>query len=123
MFSKLSLATVLASAFLAAATHTTTTVTTTPKPTSTTPASQCNTGSMQCCNSVQSSDSAGVAAIAALLGVVIQGVAVPVGLTCSPINAAGIGSGGACTAQPVCCSNNNFNGVIVIGCTPINIGL
>ncbi|KAH8822407.1 hypothetical protein DL96DRAFT_1714726 [Flagelloscypha sp. PMI_526] len=43
-----------------------------------------------------------------------------VGLDCSPINVIGNG-GNSCSSQPVCCSNNKFNGVIVIGCTPITI--
>ncbi|KAH8822417.1 hypothetical protein DL96DRAFT_1560024 [Flagelloscypha sp. PMI_526] len=47
---------------------------------------------------------------------------VAVGLTCSPINIIGIGSN-SCSSQPVCCSDNNFNGVIAIGCSPININL
>ncbi|GLB41322.1 putative acetyltransferase (GNAT) domain containing protein [Lyophyllum shimeji] len=123
MFSRLAIFAALASAFLAVTAHHagTTTVTTTPKPTSTAPANQCNTGEMQCCNSVQSSDSDAVTALAASLGVVIQGVSVPVGITCTPINVLGIGAGGQCTAQTVCCSNNEFHGVIAIGCTPINL--
>ncbi|EJD01684.1 fungal hydrophobin [Fomitiporia mediterranea MF3/22] len=102
---------------------TTSTVTVTaPASTSTQPASQCNTGDLQCCNSVQSSDSSGLAGLLSLLGVVLQGVAVPVGLTCDPISVIGLGSN-SCSAQPVCCSNNNFNGVIALGCTPVNLNL
>lgn len=107
---------------------------------------QCNTGEIHCCNSVQSSSSpAGLAALASVGAAV--GINVPVGLTCSPLSVVGLGSGSswyvfppsliyviswmellptfACdsTQQPVCCNGNNFNGLVVIGCTPINIGL
>ncbi|PAV22587.1 hydrophobin [Pyrrhoderma noxium] len=84
---------------------------------------QCNTGPVQCCQSVQDSGSGGlVSTLLGLLGVVLDGVNVPIGLTCSPISVIGLG-GNSCTAQPVCCDNNSFNGLIAIGCTPINIGL
>ncbi|THV02185.1 fungal hydrophobin [Dendrothele bispora CBS 962.96] len=86
------------------------------------PASQCNTGDLQCCNSVQSSDNKSLAGLLGLLGVVLGGVAVPIGLTCDPISVIGIG-GNSCSAQPVCCSNNNFNGVVAVGCTPVNLNL
>ncbi|KAF9005092.1 fungal hydrophobin-domain-containing protein [Cyathus striatus] len=101
----------------------TTTVTFTAPPTTTTIApSQCNTGSIQCCDSVQSASSSAVSSLLGLLGVVIQDLTVLVGITCSPLSIVGIG-GNSCTAQPVCCENNSFNGLIAIGCTPININL
>ncbi|KAL0948208.1 hypothetical protein HGRIS_010815 [Hohenbuehelia grisea] len=110
-------------ALLAAATGTpasTTTVTVTS--TQTVPASQCNTGKLQCCNSLERADSTVVGLLLGLLGVVIQGVEALVGITCSPIDILGIGQN-SCHAQPVCCQNNNFHGIIAIGCVPINISL
>ncbi|KAH8109101.1 hydrophobin, partial [Phellopilus nigrolimitatus] len=82
----------------------------------------CDTGSLQCCQSVQSAGSPSAANLLGLLGVVAQGVDVPVGITCSPISVIGVG-GDSCTADPVCCENNTFNGVVALGCTPINVGL
>ncbi|ETW76644.1 fungal hydrophobin [Heterobasidion irregulare TC 32-1] len=87
------------------------------------PASQCNTGDLQCCNTVENADSPSAAALLGLLGVVVQGLDVLVGLTCTPITVIGVGSGANCVQQPVCCENNNFNGLINIGCTPVNLGL
>ncbi|KAF9528322.1 fungal hydrophobin-domain-containing protein [Crepidotus variabilis] len=84
------------------------------------PTSQCNTGSIQCCNSVQSANSFAAAGLLALLGIVVQDVTAQVGLTCSPIDVIGIGSN-SCSSQPVCCENNSFNGVVAIGCSPINL--
>ncbi|KAF8063362.1 POH2 hydrophobin [Lyophyllum atratum] len=88
----------------------------------TTPASQCNTGPIQCCNSVQSASAPAVALLAGLLGIVISDITALVGLTCTPITVIG-GSGNSCSAQPVCCTNNDFDGLIVIGCSPVNINL
>nr|CAA12392.1 POH2 hydrophobin [Pleurotus ostreatus]CAA74987.1 hydrophobin [Pleurotus ostreatus] len=103
-------------------TTTTVTVTAPAHPTATAPASECKTGPVQCCNSVQSSKSPAASLLLGLLGIVLQGVAVPVGLTCNPITVIGVG-GNSCSAQTVCCENNNFSGLIAIGCTPINLSL
>lgn len=52
--------------------------------------SQCNTGPIQCCNSIQSADSPSAAALLGLLGVVLQDITTQVGLTCSPVTALGV---------------------------------
>ncbi|KAF8871121.1 fungal hydrophobin-domain-containing protein [Infundibulicybe gibba] len=126
MLSRISFVTLSALAVLATATNhpvTTTVTVTAPAPTGTSiPASQCNVSGLQCCNSVGAANSSAVSGILALLGVVVQDVTALVGVTCSPITAAGI-AGNQCSAQPVCCSNNDFHGVVAIGCTPINVNL
>ncbi|RXW17269.1 hypothetical protein EST38_g8586 [Candolleomyces aberdarensis] len=86
------------------------------------PPSQCNTGPIQCCNSVQAAGAPAVSTLFALLGIVVQDVNIPVGVTCSPISVIGL-PGNSCSAQTVCCENNTFNGVVAIGCTPVNINL
>ncbi|KLO09587.1 fungal hydrophobin [Schizopora paradoxa] len=96
---------------------TTTTVTATP-----TPVNQCNVGSLQCCDSVQSASSGIVQTLLKLLGIVLGDITGEVGLTCSPITGIGL-SGDDCNASPVCCTGNSFNGIIVVGCSPININL
>ncbi|KAF8884852.1 fungal hydrophobin-domain-containing protein, partial [Infundibulicybe gibba] len=93
--------------------------------TPTTPASQCNTGGLQCCNSSQESSNAdlGLTSLLGLLGVVVGALTWSSGgVTCSPISAIGLG-GNSCSAQPVCCSNNSFNGIVALGCTPVNLNL
>ncbi|KAJ3575665.1 hypothetical protein NP233_g942 [Leucocoprinus birnbaumii] len=82
---------------------------------------QCNTGPIQCCNQVTKASSGPASLIARLLGLVLDGDLL-VGLTCSPLSVIGIG-GNSCSSQPVCCQNNSFNGLIAIGCSPININL
>ncbi|KAF9483032.1 fungal hydrophobin [Pholiota conissans] len=83
---------------------------------------QCNTGSLQCCSSVQSASSSLVAVLLGLLGVVAGDLTGQVGVTCSPITVVGA-SGTSCSEQPVCCTGNTFNGVIATGCTPVNINV
>ncbi|KAI8970910.1 fungal hydrophobin [Trametes punicea] len=83
-------------------------------------AQNCNTGPVQCCNSVESSTSAAGSAILSLLGVVLQDVTTTIGLGCSPISAVGLGSS-TCSANAVCCQNNNVGGLISIGCLPVEL--
>ena len=42
-----------------------------------------------------------------LLGIVLQNLDVPVGLECSPITVVGVGAGNQCSANTVCCQNND----------------
>ncbi|PPQ69547.1 hypothetical protein CVT25_000864 [Psilocybe cyanescens] len=86
------------------------------------PASQCNTGGLQCCNSTGHSNEASISKLLGLLGVVVQDVTALIGVNCSPISVIGVG-GNSCTAQPVCCTNNSFNGVIALGCSPVDLNL
>ncbi|KAF9528745.1 hydrophobin [Crepidotus variabilis] len=80
----------------------------------------CNTGPVQCCNTVKNSDTQTVNFIKEVFGVnaPITGM---VGLQCSPISVIGAGSGANCGTQPVCCTGNHFEGGIAVGCNPINI--
>ncbi|KAK0184197.1 hydrophobin-251 [Armillaria mellea] len=82
----------------------------------------CATGTTQCCDSVQSPTSSAVQTLLGALGIPIGDVTANVGVTCSPISVIGV-DGTSCSNQVVCCQNNNFNGVVALGCTPINVGL
>jgi hypothetical protein len=79
----------------------------------------CNGGTIQCCNSVTNANSSVRKAIEDLLGLVVA-PNVAVGLTCTPLSAVGLSSG-TCSQQSVCCEDNSFNGVVAVGCSPINI--
>ncbi|EIW79624.1 fungal hydrophobin [Coniophora puteana RWD-64-598 SS2] len=82
----------------------------------------CNTGPVQCCNSVHKADESIVQKLLDLLG--LSGIPgdTQVGMNCSPVSVIGSG-GGQCNQEPVCCENNNFSGLINLGCSPININL
>ncbi|KAE9407593.1 fungal hydrophobin [Gymnopus androsaceus JB14] len=84
------------------------------------PASSCNTGPVQCCNTVEPASSASAAKVLALLGIVLQDLTVDVGLTCDPITVIGVGSG-SCSAQAVCCQDNSHGTLISIGCVPVTL--
>ncbi|KAI0350778.1 fungal hydrophobin [Trametes cingulata] len=81
-------------------------------------AGSCSTGELQCCQSVESADSAAVAPILHALGVVLQDLNVPVGLSCSGITGVGVGGSDSCSANTVCCDDNSFGGLLAIGCLP-----
>ncbi|KAL1743845.1 hydrophobin [Schizophyllum fasciatum] len=81
----------------------------------------CSTGTVWCCNNTTTTDDASIQGLLAAVGAQVGGITGKVGLTCSPITAIGVGSGAQCSAQSVCCSNVYQNGLVNVGCTPINI--
>ncbi|KAI0643539.1 fungal hydrophobin [Trametes meyenii] len=93
----------------------------TPTPGGAPGAGSCSTGPIQCCESVERAGSADAANILKSIGVVVQDVNAMVGLTCTPINVVGVGSGSSCSANAVCCENNSFGGLISIGCAPVTL--
>ncbi|KAL4068477.1 hydrophobin [Scleroderma yunnanense] len=82
----------------------------------------CSNGSISCCQQTQEASTFFNQLLAgnvlANVGASVSGL---VGLQCSPITAVGLGSGCQANQQSVCCDKNNFNGLINVGCTPINI--
>ncbi|KAI0371977.1 fungal hydrophobin [Pilatotrama ljubarskyi] len=73
--------------------------------------SQCNTGSIQCCNSVQSTSSKDAGTLLDLLGLVVGPVDTLVGINCTPIPILGVAEGASCKQQP--------GSLISLGCAPI----
>ncbi|KAJ7449488.1 hydrophobin [Mycena galericulata] len=73
----------------------------------------------QCCDSVVSSSSTAASAVAALLGLDLTGLDVPVGLSCSPITVIGNNCGGT---EVVCdAPEESFGSLIAINCIPITL--
>ncbi|KAJ7612627.1 hydrophobin 2 [Roridomyces roridus] len=108
MFSKLSILTTSVLITLAAASPWTTTISSVPPPTSD-----------QCCSSVESSKTSAASAVLALLGIDLNGLDVPVGLSCSPITVIGNNCGGTqvtCDAPAA-----EWNNLIAINCIPITL--
>ncbi|KIY44716.1 fungal hydrophobin [Fistulina hepatica ATCC 64428] len=102
---------------------TTTVTVTAPGSTATSiPASDCSVSNTQCCDTVTTTSDPAASLLLGLLGIVVDLVDVIVGLGCSPISVLSGGDDG-CSGEVVCCENDNFSGLIAIGCTPINIDL
>ena len=53
-----------------------------------------------------------------LLGIVLGDITGLIGLNCSPLSVVGVGSGNACSANAVCCTNNNVVSLRVTEPTP-----
>ncbi|KAA1470808.1 hypothetical protein DENSPDRAFT_836695 [Dentipellis sp. KUC8613] len=73
------------------------------------PAPQCDFSALRCCRTVEPASSRVVAPVLAKLNVQLLPY-VPVGLVCASSEE------GECSGKLVCCSNNNFGGVIALGC-------
>nr|GAT55887.1 hydrophobin [Mycena chlorophos] len=73
----------------------------------------------QCCASVVSSTSAAASAVAALVGLDLDGLDVPVGLSCSPITVVGNNCGG--TTVTCDAPEAEWNNLIAINCLPITL--
>ncbi|KAJ7437543.1 hypothetical protein B0H11DRAFT_2224359 [Mycena galericulata] len=71
----------------------------------------------QCCDSVVSSSSSAASAVAAVLGLDLTGLDVPVGLSCSPITVLGNNCGG--TEVTCDAPEEEFGSLIAINCIPI----
>ncbi|KAF8418141.1 hydrophobin [Boletus edulis BED1] len=82
----------------------------------------CNSGSVNCCQSVQSSSSSVIIELFGFLGLPMPAGNTQIGLTCSPVTLGGTSTGSICTQQTVCCTGNTFYGVST-ACSPININL
>ncbi|KAI0791382.1 fungal hydrophobin-domain-containing protein [Abortiporus biennis] len=88
--------------------------------------SQCNTGNVQCCNQVQRAGAPGMSTIIQQLldlDIPVQNADTNIGTDCTPINALGMGNGANCASEPVCCDNNTEDGLIGVGCSPVNAEL
>ncbi|KAH7919834.1 fungal hydrophobin [Leucogyrophana mollusca] len=85
---------------------------------------QCNTGSASCCDSTQTVSQAKDSGILGFLGAVDVGSLTGlVGTNCSPLTVVGTGSGCQANQEPVCCTDNHFNGLVNVGCSPLNLNL
>jgi len=90
---------------------------------STTTRDACNVGSPQCCQQIHPSTSDNQQLLSSILGLNMPvGDDLFFGLQCSSIGAAaGLGGSNQCNAQPVCCTGNQYSGLINIGCSPISL--
>ncbi|KAG6379942.1 fungal hydrophobin [Boletus reticuloceps] len=80
----------------------------------------CNVGATaSCCESVQSAGTPQVSDLLALLNVLPLLGNDQVGFSCTSLT--GAGSTVKCGSNPVCCNQTQFNGLINVGCSPIDL--
>ncbi|KAI0930637.1 hypothetical protein AcV5_007300 [Taiwanofungus camphoratus] len=84
--------------------------------------SQCDSGTILCCDNVAPASCDTVKPMLSALKIQVDDDSTPIGTGCGSGGLLGIGGGSSCTNTPVCCQDNYF-GLIGIGCTsiPINI--
>ncbi|KAN0073733.1 hypothetical protein V8E55_011987 [Tylopilus felleus] len=81
--------------------------------------STCSTGNTICCDQAFSNPLTFLPLAGSLLSVVVN---LDAGITCTPISVLAI-EGTSCTSQTACCDNDNFNSLVGVSCTPINVNL
>ncbi|KAI0633568.1 hydrophobin [Trametes polyzona] len=79
----------------------------------------CQTGSLQCCNSLQDPSSKSMQSILALLGLGLQDTDAQVGLDCNPISVIGVDNKGGCSQQTACCDDHAVANGVSVGCLPV----
>ncbi|KAL4071861.1 fungal hydrophobin-domain-containing protein [Scleroderma yunnanense] len=83
----------------------------------------CNTGNLTCCNAVQSAEDPQTSQIAGILNIPISALNGNIGIACLSLDILALLNQQSCTQQPVCCENTEANGLVGIGCIPINLNL
>ncbi|EIW77383.1 hydrophobin [Coniophora puteana RWD-64-598 SS2] len=81
---------------------------------------QCTSGELSCCSNTLTPENAQGPLGQLGLGHLLDNLSGQVGLQCNAITGIGTGQGATCTQEPVCCAQNNYNGLVNLGCTPVN---
>ncbi|KAJ8595471.1 fungal hydrophobin [Rhizopogon salebrosus TDB-379] len=78
---------------------------------------ECDTGTIQCCESSETLEEYNSSLLGIITGLlpIDLGLDTIVGLTCIPI------VGDSCTADPMCCTGNQYYGLVNVGCTSISL--
>jgi len=87
--------------------------------------SSCNSGSLQCCNQVQNSQSFDFSTVLTgdqytALADLLKNSNAPVGVSCSPI--ASVTGAAQCNQQTVCCDDSHYSGLVATNCNAYNGG-
>ncbi|KLO20324.1 fungal hydrophobin [Schizopora paradoxa] len=85
--------------------------------------SNCDSGNVQCCETVMTRDHySQYASHGGLIAELLQDVEGMVGVNCNTVSVIGVG-GNDCSQQPVCCTDVRENGLVALGCTPVNVNV
>ncbi|KAM6494670.1 hydrophobin [Amanita muscaria] len=82
---------------------------------------KCNTGPIECCQTLTPVNSQDGREIAHSVGLDVGSLYGYIGAHCSPITVIGAGQGASCHSAPVCCEKNNVHGFVAVGCLPVNL--
>ncbi|PVG02904.1 hypothetical protein CPB86DRAFT_695962 [Serendipita vermifera] len=83
----------------------------------------CNVGQAQCCQTVYQSQDRSFQFLTSLLGISVPANGLLAGVQCSPLgNTLSIlGGSGSCNSQPICCTGNEYHGLVNVGCSPVSL--
>ncbi|KLO20323.1 fungal hydrophobin [Schizopora paradoxa] len=85
--------------------------------------SQCDTGSLRCCSQVTTPEAYGqTAGLGSVITELLGSISGTIGVSCDSVNVIGA-SGNSCSAQPACCTGDTFNGLVTLGCSPVNVNV
>ncbi|KAL1758758.1 hydrophobin 6 [Schizophyllum commune] len=84
---------------------------------------QCNSGTLQCCESTTEAKDIDRVLLSSLLGVDVGSITGLIGKNCSPVSVVGVGAGSTCATQTVCCDGDSFDGLVNLGCKSGNFAV
>ncbi|KIM29652.1 hypothetical protein M408DRAFT_67258 [Serendipita vermifera MAFF 305830] len=81
----------------------------------------CNVGEAQCCQSIHQTQGTQAQFLSSLLGLALPVDNSMLGVQCTPIAnlLSVLGGSSTCNSRPVCCTGNDYQGLVSLGCTPI----
>ncbi|CAG7854714.1 SubName: Full=Uncharacterized protein {ECO:0000313/EMBL:CCA66384.1} [Serendipita indica DSM 11827] len=81
----------------------------------------CNVGEAQCCQSIHQSNDRNGQFLRSLLGLALPAGGGMLGAQCTPLaNLLAVTGSSTCRSQPVCCTGNEYRGLVAVGCSPIS---
>ncbi|KAG8768827.1 hypothetical protein FRC20_008056 [Serendipita sp. 405] len=82
----------------------------------------CNVGEAQCCQSIHQSGDKKGQFLTSLLSLAIPAEGTMLGVQCTPIaNLLPLTGSETCHSQPVCCTGNEYHGLVNVGCSPLSL--
>ncbi|KAG8811576.1 hypothetical protein FRC17_002400 [Serendipita sp. 399] len=82
----------------------------------------CNVGEAQCCQSIHQSGDKKGQFLTSLLSLAIPADGGMLGVQCTPLaNLLAITGSETCHSQPVCCTGNEYHGLVNVGCSPLSV--
>ncbi|KAG7446028.1 uncharacterized protein BT62DRAFT_932367 [Guyanagaster necrorhizus] len=82
----------------------------------------CTTGTLECCQYVESPLDQPAQTDLQTLGISVTSTAADIGINCTPVATLGGAGSFVCADVLACCTGESYyNGLIVLGCTPVSL--